>query len=262
MTDAVSLGQVLSPQARAITRYRADTVGAASTWRFVSDSIERRILRLLYSLILSLQIIALMKLIGSAGSPYARKVRVVMAEKKIDFQFESLNVAESHSQIQQFNPLGKVPYLVLDDGDILFDSRVIVDYLDNLTPVHRLIPATGRPRAEVKVWEALADGAVDAAGLIRMETLRAPDKQDSAWMAKQQSKIEAALASMAQRLGDQAYCVDGRYSLADISVACAIGYLDWRFPQLAWQAKHPNLAAHVKKLGQRQTFLDTVPPAA
>jgi glutathione S-transferase len=75
-----------------------------------------------------------MKLIGSAGSPYARKVRVVLAEKKIDFQFETVNVTESHSLIQQSNPLGKVPYLVLDDGDILFDSRVIVEYLDNITP--------------------------------------------------------------------------------------------------------------------------------
>lgn len=203
-----------------------------------------------------------MKLIGSAGSPYARKVRVVMAEKKIDFQFESVNVAESHALIQQSNPLGKVPYLLLDDGDVLFDSRVIVEYLDNLTPVHRLIPASGRPRAEVKVWEALADGAVDAAGLIRMESLRAPERQDAAWVAKQQSKIDAAIASMAQRLGDQPFCVDGRYSLADIALGCAIGYIDWRFPQIGWQDKHPNLASHIKKLATRQSFVDTAPPTA
>lgn len=203
-----------------------------------------------------------MKLIGSAGSPYARKVRVVLAEKKIDFQFETVNVTESHSLIQQSNPLGKVPYLVLDDGDILFDSRVIVEYLDNITPVNRLIPANGRPRAEVRVWEALADGTVDAAGLIRMESLRAPNRQDPAWIAKQQSKIDASLAAMAARLGDKAFCVDGRYSLADIALGCAIGYLDWRFPELGWKDEFPNLARHIKKLAARPSFAATVPPPA
>ena len=135
-----------------------------------------------------------MKLVGSHGSPFARKVRVVMAEKKIDCQFESINVAESHAQTQQFNPLGKVPYLVLDDDEVLFDSRVIVEYLDNLTPVHRLIPASGRERAEVKVWEALADGMLEAVGLIRLESLRPEPQRSPAWVTKQESKVDAALA--------------------------------------------------------------------
>ena len=176
-----------------------------------------------------------MKLIGSHGSPFARKVRVVMAEKKIDIPFESINVIESYAQTQQFNPLGKVPYLMLDDGEVLFDSRVIVEYLDNLTPVQKLIPASGRQRTEVKVWEALADGTVDAAALIRMESLRPESQRSDAWVAKQQSKIDAGLAAMSKRLGDQPFCVDGRYSLADIAVGCSLGYLQWRFPQLDWR---------------------------
>jgi glutathione S-transferase len=201
-----------------------------------------------------------MKLVGSAGSPYARKVRVVMAEKKIDCQFDAINVMESHALIQRSNPLGKVPYLILDDGDVLFDSRVIVEYLDNLTPVHRLIPANGRPRAEVKIWEALADGMLDAAGLIRMESLRSPERQDPAWVSKQQSKVDVTLAFMSERLGDRPYCVDDRYSLADIALVCALGYIDWRFPQLGWKTRHANLAQHAEKLHARPSFAETMPP--
>lgn len=203
-----------------------------------------------------------MKLIGSQGSPFARKVRVVMAEKKIDCQFEAINVAESHAQIQLFNPLGKVPYLTLDDGEVLFDSRVIVEYLDNLTPVHRLIPASGRSRAEVKVWEALADGSLDAAGLIRMESMRPESQRSDAWIVKQTCKVDAALAAMSKRLGEHAFCVDGKYSLADIAVGCALGYLSWRFPSLNWRERHPNLAALADKLSTRPSFADTTPPPA
>jgi glutathione S-transferase len=203
-----------------------------------------------------------MKLVGSQGSPFARKVRVVMAEKKIDCQFESVNVAESHAQTQQFNPLGKVPYLVLDDGEVLFDSRVIVEYLDNLTPVHRLIPASGRERAEVKVWEALADGMLDAVGLIRLESMRPEAQRSESWAAKQQSKVDAALAALSTRLGDRPFCVDGRYSLADIAVACALGYLQWRVPQNTWREQYPNLGALADKLYARPSFADTMPPPA
>ena len=203
-----------------------------------------------------------MKLVGSHGSPFARKVRVVMAEKKIDCQFESINVAESHAQTQQFNPLGKVPYLVLDDDEVLFDSRVIVEYLDNLTPVHRLIPASGRERAEVKVWEALADGMLEAVGLIRLESLRPEPQRSPAWVTKQQSKVDAALAALSHRLGDQPFCVDARYSLADIAVGCALGYVQWRVPQLNWREQYPNLATHADKLFARASFADTMPPPA
>ncbi len=203
-----------------------------------------------------------MKLVGSQGSPFARKVRVVMAEKKIDCQFDSINVAESHAQTLQFNPLGKVPYLILDDNEVLFDSRVIVEYLDNLTPVHRLIPASGRERAEVKVWEALADGMLDAVGLVRLESMRPESQRSDAWVAKQQTKVDAALASLSQRLGDQPFCVDGKYSLADIAVGCALGYVQWRAPHLNWREQYPNLGAHADKLFARASFADTQPPPA
>ena len=203
-----------------------------------------------------------MKLIGSLASPYVRKVRVVMSEKKLDYEFVLEDVWSADTTIFQSNPLGKVPYLVLDGDEVLYDSRVIVEYLDNLTPVHRLIPASGRPRADVKVWEALADGMTDAAGLIRMESMRPESQRNDAWVAKQQSKIDAALAAMSARLGDQPFCVDGKYSLADIAVGCALGYLSWRFPHIDWRTSYPNLAALTDKLSARASFAETGPPPA
>lgn len=110
-----------------------------------------------------------MKLIGSATSPYVRKVRVVLAEKRLDYQFVLENVWAQDTSIGTANPLGKIPCLVMEGGEAIFDSRVIVEYLDTLSPVGKLIPTQGRERAEVKTWEALADGVIDAAVLARLE---------------------------------------------------------------------------------------------
>src|SRR3954462_14278776 len=121
-----------------------------------------------------------MKLIGSATSPYVRKVRIVMAEKKLDYQFVLEDVWSDATTIGESNPLGKVPCLVMEDGGAVFDSRVIVEYLDTLTPVGKLIPTSGRERAEVKCWEALADGVLDAAVLVRLERTKRSEAQQSA----------------------------------------------------------------------------------
>lgn len=201
-----------------------------------------------------------MKLIGSDASPYARKVRVVMVEKKIDCQYETDDVFSPDSKVAQFNPLGKVPCLITDDGGAVFDSRVIVEYLDTLTPVHRLIPPTGRARIEVKCWEALADGLLDAALQLRFEyTQRTESERSPKWIARQTGKIEASLAAMSRDLGDQTWCSDGKYTLADIAVGCTLGYLDLRFPHIDWRTQYPNLARHAEKLFARQSFIDTRP---
>jgi glutathione S-transferase len=201
-----------------------------------------------------------MKLLGSNTSPYVRKVRVVMAEKKIDAQYELVDVNAPDSAIKLSNPLGKIPCLIMDDGGAVFDSRVIVEYLDNLTPVHRLIPPNGRSRVEVRTWESLADGLLDAALLVRAEqTQRTEAQRSPAVIARQMGKIESALAAMSSGLGDKPWCADGRYSLADIAVGCALGYLDFRFSQLGWRAQFSNLAAHADKLFARQSFIDTRP---
>jgi glutathione S-transferase len=203
-----------------------------------------------------------MKLLGSDTSPYVRKVRVVLAEKKIDYQYEREDVWSADSKIRESNPLGKIPCLIMDDGGAVFDSRVIVEYLDNLTPVHRLIPPSGRPRVEVRCWEALADGLLDASILLRLESTQREEGQRSAkWMSRQMTTMEAALAAMASGLGDKPWCCDGKYTLADIATGCALGYLDFRFPQLGWRVQYPNLAQHADRLFARSTFIETMPVA-
>jgi len=204
-----------------------------------------------------------MKLIGSATSPYVRKVRIVMAEKKLDFQFILEDVWAANTTISASNPLGKVPCLVMEGGEAVFDSRVIVEYLDTLSPVGKLIPTQGRERAEVKTWEALADGLVDAAILARLEATwsgRNAKQRSDAWIDRQMGKIDATLKAMSTGLGDKAFCSGIHFSLSDVAVGCALGYLDLRFTQINWRELYPNLARLQDKLMQRPSFAETIPP--
>ncbi|MGE4240243.1 glutathione S-transferase N-terminal domain-containing protein [Ramlibacter sp.] len=203
-----------------------------------------------------------MKLIGATTSPYVRKVRIVMAEKKLDYQFVLEDVWSAESTITQSNPLGKVPCLVMEGGEALFDSRVIVEYLDTLSPVGKLIPAMGRERAEVKTWEALADGVLDALILARLEATWAPRtkaQRSQAWIDRQLDKTQASLKAMSQGLGDKPFCAGIYLSLADIAVGCALGYLDFRFPEIDWRSPYPNLNKLYEKLSQRTSFVESKP---
>jgi glutathione S-transferase len=205
-----------------------------------------------------------MKLIGSLTSPYVRKVRVVLAEKKLDYNFVLEDVWGSDA-ILAANPLGKVPVLVMEGAEAVFDSRVIVEYVDTLSPVGKLIPASGRERVEVRTWEALADGILDASVAARLEATwngRTDGQRSQAWIDRQQVRIAAALKSISQGLGDKAYCVGTHFSLADIAVGCALGYLDFRFPENTWRSDYPNIVRLADKLGARQSFIDTAPPMA
>src|SRR5215813_14208904 len=154
-----------------------------------------------------------MKLLGSFASPYTRKVRVVLAEKKIDCDFEKVDVNPPDNPVNAHNPLGKVPTLMLDDGTALFDSRVIVEFLDNVSPLARLIPDDNRERVAVRRWEALADGSLDAGLLIRYESLRPKKEQSAAWSEKQLGKLRRGLNMIALELGDRGWCHGDRYSL-------------------------------------------------
>ena len=203
-----------------------------------------------------------MKLIGALTSPYVRKVRVVMAEKKLEYDFVLENVWATDSLIGESNPLGKVPCLVMEGSEALHDSRVIVEYLDTLSPVGKLIPSVGRERAEVKTWEALADGLLDASLLARLEATwvgRHEGERSQAWIDRQLGKVHAALRAMSQGLADKTYCVGIHLSLADIAVGCALGYLDFRFPHIDWRSPYPNLTRLHEKLMQRASFAETVP---
>jgi glutathione S-transferase len=206
-----------------------------------------------------------MKLIGSLTSPFVRKVRVVLAEKKLDYKFDVEDVWAADTRIGESNPLGKVPCLVMEGGEAIFDSRVIVEYVDTLSPVGKLIPLSGRERVEVKTWEALADGLLDAAILARMEQTwsgRSDEQRSPAWIERQLVKVQGSLKAMSQGLGDRPWCTGNHHSLADIAVGCALGYLDFRFGDIAWRDDHPNLAKLYEKVSQRPSFLDTAPPTA
>ncbi|MCD2514781.1 glutathione S-transferase N-terminal domain-containing protein [Massilia sp. G4R7] len=204
-----------------------------------------------------------MKLIGSLTSPYVRKVRVVMAEKKLDFSLALENVWVPETTIQEVNPLGKIPCLVMEDGSTLYDSRVIAEYLDTISPVCKLLPPNGRDRTEVKVWEALADGVLDAAILVFLERReRTPEQQSQKWIDRQMNKVHAGLREMSSRLGESSYCMGIHYSLADVAVGCALGWLAFRFPDIDWRGDYPNLARLFDKLSERASFRDTVPVLA
>ncbi|HEX7440220.1 MAG TPA: glutathione S-transferase N-terminal domain-containing protein [Caldimonas sp.] len=203
-----------------------------------------------------------MKLIGSLTSPYVRKVRVVMAEKKLDYQFE-LEDVWAHDAILKSNPLGKVPCLVMEGGEAVFDSRVIVEYLDTRSPVSRLIPEASRERIEVRTWESLADGVLDAAILARLEQTwdgRTDGQRSQAWIDRQLRKVDASLAAISTGLAEKPWCTGIHMSLADIAVGCALGYLEFRFPAIAWRSEHANLARLADKLNARPSFVDTRPP--
>lgn len=201
-----------------------------------------------------------MKLIGSFTSPYVRKVRVVMADKKLDVSFVQENVWAPETSIQEVNPLGKIPCLVMEDGSTLYDSRVIAEYLDTISPVCKLLPPNGRDRTEVKVWEALADGVLDAAILVFMERRdRPPEHQSAKWIERQMGKVHAGLREMSSKLGDSAYCMGIHYTLADVAVGCALGWLAFRFPEIDWRTDYSNLARLFDKLSERASFRDTVP---
>ena len=200
-----------------------------------------------------------MKLIASLTSPYVRKVRIVLAEKKIDCELVLDSPWVEGNQVAAANPLGKIPVLVLDDESTLYDSRVIAEYLDTVAPNNRLIPASGRERISVKRWEALADGVLDAAATAFLEAKRPDGERSPSWIERQRGKVNQALKVMSDDLGDQPWCHGSSLSLADIAVGCALGYVSFRLGDIRWSEQYPNLAQLYEKLMQRPAFAETVP---
>jgi glutathione S-transferase len=191
-----------------------------------------------------------MKLLASLASPYTRKVRVVLAEKKIECETQLVDVAPVENAVNAHNALGKIPTLLLDDGSALYDSRVIVEFLDQASPLNRLIPADIRERVQVRRWEALADGVVDAGILVR----------GGFQLEKQVARMRRGMARLASELESRAWCHSERYSLADIALGCCVGWLGFRKPgDVDWPSEYPALARHYAKLMERPAFGDTAP---
>lgn len=193
-----------------------------------------------------------MRLITSHTSPFGRKIRILLIEKSLACTVIEDLPWNADAQTPNFNPLGKVPVLVLADGETLFDSRVIAEYLDTL-PGPTFIPADAAARIRVKRWEALADGIGDAAAAIFIERKRAPEKQSAEWIARQRGKVEAALDEAERRLVGE-WCEDNRYTWADITLVAALGYLQLRFREEIPLTRWPRLAAYINRLNTRASI--------
>ncbi|MGQ0442758.1 MAG: glutathione S-transferase N-terminal domain-containing protein [Methylophilaceae bacterium] len=202
-----------------------------------------------------------MKLLYTPNSPYARKVRIVAIEKRIDITLQEVVLSDPDSPVKQYNPLGKVPVLILDDDEALYDSRVIVEYLDHRTPVSKLVPNENSARISVIRWEALADGICDAAVAAMLEERKPAAQQSQAYIEKQLGKVTAGLEVLNKDIIKKKWCVNETFSLADIALGCTLGYVDFRFKYLNWQDKYANLAKHYSILIKRPSFKETAPIA-
>jgi glutathione S-transferase len=202
---------------------------------------------------------ARMKLVGSRTSPYVRKIRVVLAEKPLQYEFLEENAWSADTTVPRYNPLNKVPALVLDDGETIYDSAVIAEYLDTLPGV-RLIPSGARERAIVRRDEALGDGIADAGVAIFLERKREAARQDPAWIARQKSKVEAGLAALAKTLAAKPSGSARQMSIADVACGCALFWLEFRLPEFRWR-DDPVLRSWAENLESRASFASTRPPA-
>ncbi|MBA3695526.1 MAG: glutathione S-transferase N-terminal domain-containing protein [Methylotenera sp.] len=199
-----------------------------------------------------------MKLLYTVNSPYARKVRIVAAEKHIEMELGLVVLADPDCPVKQYNPLGKVPVLILDDGDSLYDSRVIVEFLDHRTPLAHLLPQDHSAKIRVRRWEALADGVCDAAVAVIMEQLKEPPKAEL--ISKQMSKVLSGLQVLNDDLGDNKWYLHNTFSLADIAVGCTLGYLQLRFADVFdFSNAYPNLHRLNAALLKRESFLHSQP---
>ncbi len=212
----------------------------------------------------------IMKLLYTINSPYARKVRIVAAEKHIEIVLEEVVLAAPDCPVKQYNPLGKVPVLILGDGDSLYDSRVIVEYLDNRTPLAHLIPLDTSLKIKVRRWEALADGVCDAAVAVILEQRKSAQVQDAAFIERHMDKVTRGLQTLNDDLGENLgenkdlgksqWCVNGTFSLADIAVGCMLGYVNLRFGSVVNLAtEYPNLERLHAALLKRPSFQDSLP---
>lgn len=198
-----------------------------------------------------------MKLLGTSGSPYVRKVRIAFEEKRIPYDY--VVASPSTADVAKANPLAKIPVLIRDDGTSLYDSSVIVEYADGLAASPKLIPENFPARIDVRRWEALADGIMDATVAISHED-RVPEaqRQGPEWYAKQQKKIDAGLATMENDLGTRNFCHGDSLTLADIACGTALGYLDRTLPKQDWRKSYPGLTRLSKQLATRDSFIKTL----
>ncbi|MBI5007675.1 MAG: glutathione S-transferase N-terminal domain-containing protein [Nitrosomonadales bacterium] len=193
-----------------------------------------------------------MKLIGSNTSPYVRKARLVLLEKGIAHTYLVDPPSDPNSEVYRVNPLGRIPALILDDDTCVFDSPVIAEYADTLNDTPVLIPRhDALARMRVKRWEALADGIMDSAIVVRNEVLRPAEMQLAATLELHNGAITRTLEHVAAQLGQREWCEGDSITLADLALTSALAYLDLRQSERDWRGTHPNLAAWFKRMSAR-----------
>lgn len=202
-----------------------------------------------------------MKLLASLTSPYARKIRIILAEKGLPFELVVDSPWEANTRVPETNPLGKVPALITDEGETFFDSPVIAAYLETLGAAPTLLPADALAAVRVRQTEALADGLTDAAVAALLESRRPDGQRSEREIARQLEKVERALAELERRAARGPWLNGDTLQLGDIATGAALGYLDFRFPHIDWRNPHPALAALAARLATRPSFAATLPPA-
>ena len=202
-----------------------------------------------------------MKLIIATPSPNARKIRVIMREKKIKFE-EIIDVPWNTNNLTHgLNPLGKIPILLREDHEPLFDSKVIAQYLDNFKPNPLFYPTNLEENTYAKLLETVADGICDSIVLIFLENSRKETLRSKTWIKRQEIKIVEGIKFLANNLQEKEYFVGNFFSIADISVFTCLEYLDLRFPKFRWRDKYQNLVSYWEIHQNRQSFLETKPVA-
>ena len=200
-----------------------------------------------------------MKLISATPSPYARKVRIALAEKGLPFELVTEVPWNEDTRTPLHNPLEKLPILLLDDGTSVYESHYILEYLEVKHPAPPLLPADPDGVLEAKRLQVLGDGICDAFVLLFFERMRPAAHRSAPWMARQRRKVEGGVREIARSIGSRAWAVGDRFGLGDIAVGTAMAYLDVRFPDFEWRGNFPDLALYVDRLGERPSFRSTVP---
>jgi glutathione S-transferase len=201
-----------------------------------------------------------MRLFTSSATPFGRKAQITLLEKNIPFTLELDDIRLPNPKIAPLNPLRKLPVLEIDSETILFDSALICDYLDQAYPETPLIPASLATKTHIRLLDIVAQGILDAAVLIVMEPRFHNEQQISqTWITHQTQKIQQGFSYLANILGEHQYLNHNNFTLADITLGCALAYVEFRLPTIEWRTQHPNLNTYLNNLMQRPSFANTQP---
>jgi glutathione S-transferase len=199
------------------------------------------------------------KLISATPSPYARKVRIALAEKGIPFELITEVPWDSTTATPRYNPLEKLPVLICPDGTSVYESRFILEYLELLHPTPALVPKDTTGHLLAKRLEVLCDGICDALVLMFFERQRGLEAQSQPWMTRQRRKVDGGVREIANLITDRPYAVGQSFSLGDIAAATFVGYMSVRWPEMTWRTDYPALAAHSDRMEARPSFQTSTP---